>query len=101
MIQQMIYKGTASGYKTVAVSRGLGNQSLMRRVEMLCRAPGTSWMRGGSACPIYSRCALGDGAALGLTVKDLRDNRNRSLSNFLYVPREDCPAQAKFRYIAP
>ena len=101
MIQQMIYKGTASGYKTVAVSRGLGSQSLMRRVEMLCRAPGTSWMRGGSACPIYSRCALGDGAALGLTVKDLRDNRNRSLSNFLYVPREDCPAQAKFRYIAP
>ena len=101
MIQQMIYKGTASGYKTVAVSKGLGNQSLMRRVEMLCRAPGTSWMRGGSACPIYSRCALGDGAALGLTVKDLRDNRNRSLSNFLYVPREDCPAQAKFRYIAP
>ena len=101
MIQQMIYKGTASGYKTVAVSRGLGSQSLMRRVEMLCRAPGTSWMRGGSACPIYSRCALGDGVALGLTVKDLRDNRNRSLSNFLYVPREDCPAQAKFRYIAP
>ena len=90
MIQQMIYKGTASGFKTVAVSSGLDNMGLLHRMEMLCRAPGTVWAKQASPCPIYSRCEVNGGIALGLTVKDPDDDRNRSMSHILYVPREDC-----------
>ena len=90
MIQQMIYKGTASGYKTVAASSGLDNVGLLRRMEMLCRAPGTVWAKQASPCPIYSRCEVNGGIALGLTVKDPDDDRSRSLSHILYVPHDDC-----------
>ena len=92
MIQQMVYRGTDRGYRTVALSKSLKDSALLQQMERLCRMPGSGWVNQSDPCPVFFRCIVGEGVAVGRTIKNPGDTRNRNLTHLLYVPKEDFAA---------
>ncbi|MGN0802074.1 MAG: hypothetical protein ACI4MF_05705, partial [Candidatus Faecivicinus sp.] len=91
MLQQLIYRRTEQGYRTVAESEGLKGKALARRVESLSTLSVSGGRRRLGACPVYSRCALESGVALLMTAIDPNGVRGSHLSHIFYVEPADVP----------
>lgn len=85
MIQQMIYRGTAEGYRVVAISDGLAGKGLAKTLQSLCRMP-ANWV---GRAPIYSRAVVEGGVALLRTAVDPNGTRNHHITHIWYIPKED------------
>ena len=90
MIQQLVYRGTAQGYRVVAISPGLAGKSLARTLMAKAQVP--TGKLGLTA--IYSRSTLGagEGATLVRTAVDPNGTRGHVISHIYYIPPEDMPA---------
>ena len=91
MIQQLIYRRTEQGYRTVAESEGLMGKALARRVELLSTLPVSGGRKRLGASPVYSRCAVESGVALLMTAIDPNGVRGSHLSHIFYVEPADVP----------
>ena len=91
MLQQLIYRRTEQGYRTVAESEGLMGKALARRVELLSTLPVSGGRKRLGASPVYSRCAVESGVALLMTAIDPNGVRGSHLSHIFYVEPADVP----------
>ncbi len=85
MVEQLIYRGTAEGYRVVAVSEGLMGKGLSRTLQRLSRMP-ANWA---GVAPIFSRTAVEDGMVVMRTAVDPNGTRSHHISHIFYIPRED------------
>lgn len=99
MIQQMIYRRSEQGYRTVASSAVLLGKGIARRIEGLSKSPPFD-EKTHSGAVVYSRCAIDGGFAVMRTAGDPAGDRGSHIAHAWYVPPEDAKAYAQSGAIA-
>lgn len=89
MIQQMIYRRSEQGYRTVAASEMLVGKSLCRHIESLSTLAPSSGQKRLGVDPVYSRCAVEKGLAVLMTAVDPGGIRGSHITHAWYVPEQD------------